>query len=103
MMILKACKEIKSKNIDFNVVFTITGAENAYAVKLKEYSKINDLNVVSVGMLRRQEVLEYYTKSVLLFPSIIETDALLLKKQNHRTVLFCIKVAILSGDINGLR
>ena len=92
MMILKACKELKSKNINFNVAFTITGAENAYAVKLKEYSKINDLNVVFVGMLPRQEVLEYYTKSVLLFPSIIETDALPLEEaKSSNSFIFASK------------
>lgn len=80
MMILRACKELKAKNINYNLVFTITGKENAHAVKLKKYSKNNDLNVVFIGMLPRQEVLNYYVKSVLLFPSIIETDALPLEE-----------------------
>lgn len=80
MIILKACKDLKTRNINCNIVFTISGEENIYAVKLKEYSKKYNLNVVFIGMIPRQEVLGYYAKSVLLFPSVIETDALPLEE-----------------------
>lgn len=92
MMILRACKELKAKNINYNVVFTITGEENAHAVKLKEYSKKYDLNVIFIGMIPRQEVLDYYVKSVLLFPSVIETDALPLEEaRSSNSFIFASK------------
>lgn len=77
MTILKACKYIQQNgHNDYEVVFTIKGSENAYAEELYKYSKDNQLNVKFNGSIPREQVFDMYTKSVLLFPSFIESFGL---------------------------
>lgn len=60
----------------FRVVFTLVGNENASIKKLYRKCQKLKLPVDFIGMIKRDEVLNYYTKSILLFPSYIETFGL---------------------------
>lgn len=74
MLILKACQKLKTVNIgNYKIYFTLTGLENSYAVALKNYVKEYNLPVEFIGTLERKDVFNIYSKSVLLFPSFIET------------------------------
>lgn len=61
------------KNIDINVVITIDGSENKYAKTIVDkYQHINTLKFI--GLIKREEVYEYYSKcDGLIFPSKLET------------------------------
>ncbi|WP_162848612.1 glycosyltransferase [Paenibacillus nanensis] len=76
-IIIDACKKLKEEEIlNFEVIFTISGRENKHASNLYSSVLENDIPVRFAGEISRDEVLEYFTKSILLFPSYIETVGL---------------------------
>jgi len=88
-IIVEACKKLVSKSIkDFKVIFTLMGNENPYILSLYNEVKKNNLPIEFVGRLSRDQVFELYTKSILLFPSYIETVGLpLLEAKLHRGII----------------
>ncbi len=88
-VVLEACKVLKNQGVtDYKVLFTFSGSENRFAGELVEVSRRHDLPVEFLGSLTRDEVFEYYARSVLLFPSYIETFGLpLLEAKIHRSVI----------------
>lgn len=76
-IILKALNLI-DKNLLRNceVVFTLKSNENNYSKKLYRYSIQNNLPVKYIGLINKEMVYQYYKKSVLIFPSLIETFGL---------------------------
>lgn len=57
----------------FKVIFTITGDENAAIKKLSKIVAHNKLPVCFIGNLSKKELIELYRKSILLYPSKIES------------------------------
>ncbi|QGQ48271.1 glycosyltransferase [Metabacillus sediminilitoris] len=86
-LIVNACKKLKDENItDFKVIFTLVGDENDHIIKLYREVKQHQLPIEFVGSLSREKVFDLYTKSILVFPSYIETFGLpLLEARMHRT------------------
>ena len=84
-VIIDACLKLKEEGIsNYKVVFTLRQNENEYIKEL--YTKImnNNLPIEFVGTLKCEEVFEMYSKSVLIFPSYIETVGLpLLEAKLH--------------------
>ncbi len=77
IVVLKACILLKKYNLKpYKIIFTLTGKENSYAKKLYDYCVKNDLPVKFVGDLSKEKVFCMYSKSILLFPSYIETFGL---------------------------
>lgn len=77
MLILKACVLLKQRGItDYKVIFTLTGHENTYSEKLFAYAKQEELNIVFMGAVSREDVFSLYSTSVLIFTSVIETFGL---------------------------
>lgn len=77
MTILKAMNYIKDLNeIKVEVIFTITGSENKLAKRLYDYAKNNELDIKFLGNMSRTEVFDMYTKSILVFPSYVESFGL---------------------------
>lgn len=72
-VILDACKLLNSDNAHFEIIFTISGKENELARKLREEAKQYNLPIEFRGTITRNEVLKLYSKTVLLFPSYVET------------------------------
>jgi glycosyltransferase involved in cell wall biosynthesis len=76
-VIIKASVILKEKNIeDYKILFTLNGKENKLASKLYKTVKKNNLNINFIGNLSKEDLFSYYEKSVLLFPSYIETFGL---------------------------
>lgn len=90
-VILDACLRLKREGYrDFKVLFTIKGNENKYAAKLLQLAKDKKLPIEFVGPLARHKVYDYYSKSVLIFPSHIETVGLpLVEAAQHNTPILC--------------
>ncbi|MFY3790517.1 glycosyltransferase [Ureibacillus sp. MALMAid1270] len=87
-VIVEACKKLKSENINFKVIFTLDGNENENIANLYQEVKKYQLPIEFVGNLQRDKVFEFYTKSILLFPSFIETFGLpLLEARLHRGLI----------------
>ena len=76
-VILQACKLLQDQGIEnYSVVFTLLGDENEKIKKLYIQTKEEHLNVKWIGRISRNKVFEYYQKSILVFPSYLETVGL---------------------------
>lgn len=76
-VIVNAAMLLKKQGItEFFIVFTLNGNENTAIKSIYNKSKSEGLNIRWVGPIPRQNVFEWYSKSVLLFPSYIETVGL---------------------------
>ena len=75
--LLKAIKYARDNGlVDYHVLFTIRAEENKYTRELYSYATSNNLNVEFGGPISREEVFDKYAKSVLLFPSYVESFGL---------------------------
>lgn len=102
-LIIDACKKIhqKYKN-NYQVIFTINGDENENAIDMKRDAEKYQLNIKFVGNLSRAEVFEQYSKSVLLFPSYIETFGLpLLEARLHHGIILAADTDFSKEVLNG--
>lgn len=90
-VILDACYRLKREGYwHFRVLFTIKGNENKYAAKILQLAKDKKLPVEFIGPIARHRVYDYYSKSVLIFPSHIETVGLpLVEAAQHNTPILC--------------
>ena len=88
-IIVESCKKLKKQAMnDYNVIFTLKGNENDSIATLYEEVKELDLPIKFVGGLPREDVFELYTKSILIFPSYIETFGLpMLEARLHKTII----------------
>lgn len=76
-IIIDACKQLSESGIkDYEVVFTLLGNENDSIARLKEEADKAQLPIKWIGTISREEVIKWYEKSILLFPSFIETIGL---------------------------
>lgn len=77
LTLLKAIKCAVDKGLkDYEVIFTLRKDENSYTESLYSYASDNGLNIKFIGKVPREKVFEFYTKSVLLFPSFVESFGL---------------------------
>lgn len=86
-LIVKACERLKKYGVsDYEVIFTLKGDENEHIASLYNIVKNNDLPIKFIGSLTKEEVFDFYTKSILIFPSYIESVGLpLLEAKKHET------------------
>lgn len=72
-VICEAAKLVLKEKENFKIVITVDGSENNYSQSiLKKYKDI--LNINFIGLIKREEVYEYYSKAdCLIFPSKLET------------------------------
>lgn len=76
-VILEACKILKKANItNYEVIFTLNGNENEGIARIKNEAEENDINIRWIGTIPREEVFKWYERSILIFPSYIETIGL---------------------------
>lgn len=76
-LIVMACKELKEKGLeDYRVLFTLDADEDRYTEDLYREVKEKSLPIDFIGRLSREKVFELYGKSVLIFPSFIESFGL---------------------------
>lgn len=76
-LILQACRLLKAEGIrDYSVEFTLTGEETPALSELKACAQREELPFCWLGVLSRQQVFDKYQRSILVFPSYIETVGL---------------------------
>lgn len=99
-IIVEACKILKEeKNNNFRVIFTLRGNENKHISKLYKETKENKLPIEFIGSISRDEVFDFYTKSVLLFPSYIETFGLPILEAKMHKGLILVSDSLFSREI----
>lgn len=86
-VIVEACKLLKDKGIsDYKVIFTLKGNENKHIQTLKQLVMDEKLPIEFIGSIDIEIVYEYYSKSILIFPSYIETFGLpMLEAKMHES------------------
>jgi glycosyltransferase involved in cell wall biosynthesis len=88
-VILDACRELKaSTKANYEIIFTLNGNENKHVAKLYRQVQEEKLPIRFEGSKTREEVFDLYTKSILLFPSYIETFGLpMLEAKMHNGII----------------
>ena len=86
-VIVSACEQLKKeKNDDFSVYFTLNGNETKHIKAIKNRITEQNLPIYFIGQLSREDVYNFYSRAVLIFPSYIETFGLpLLEAKKHKT------------------
>ena len=76
-IIIDACMKLKEQGInDYTIIFTLNGNENRYVVQLYKSVIEHELPIKFIGSLSRKEVFDYYSRSILIFPSYVESSPL---------------------------
>lgn len=90
MTVLKALNYAVENGLkDYEVIFTIKKDTNSYTQELYKYVQKHKLKVKFLGQIPREKVFDLYTKSVLLFPSFVESFGLpLLEGRLSGTYIF---------------
>ena len=92
-MIIEACKMLIDYRNRFEVYFTISGDENRNIKKIKKICDKYHLPVRFIGNLNKIDVTEFYSRSILVFPSKIETLGLpLLEAMNCKSNIICVNL-----------
>lgn len=77
MTILKALDYAQKAGFeDYEMIFTITDHENSYTQELRKFSSAHKLRVIFGGQISRKQVFEMYARSILIFPSYVESFGL---------------------------
>ncbi|NLA27302.1 MAG: glycosyltransferase family 4 protein, partial [Firmicutes bacterium] len=101
-LIIEACRELKHQGIEnYTVLFTLKGDENRHIGKLYKSVAANQLPVKFIGSLSRKEVFDYYSKSILIFPSYIESFALPLHEAMAHGAPILATKQLLSREVLG--
>lgn len=102
-IIVKACKTLSDRNKNnYEVVFTLDGNENKEVRKLREVVVKYNLPITFIGSIKIDKVYEYYSKSVLVFPSYIETFGLpMLEAKMHQTPVLASDCAFSHEILDG--
>ena len=92
-VIVDACLKLKEDGInDYKVIFTLNDDENKHIAELHNAIEKNQLPIEFVGSMERDEVFRLYSKSILIFPSFIETVGLpLIEAEMHNTPIIVVR------------
>lgn len=72
MVIINACRQLVEDGVkDFTILFTIKKGDNSYADEIIKLSK--GLPIKFIGNIPYEQIWEYYRKTILLYPSYLET------------------------------
>lgn len=101
--IVDACLKLQEAGIEnFRVIFTLKGDENGNVRQLDKKVKDHGLPIEFIGSISRQEVFDCYSKSVLVFPSYIETVGLpLFEAKRHRAPIIASDCAFSHEVLEG--
>lgn len=104
-LVVEACIELKKRGIEnYKVLFTLQGDENNMVSDLYEKSIKNKLPISFLGSLSREDVFAYYSKSVLLFPSYIESVGMpLIEAKAHETPILASDCAFSHEVLRGYK
>lgn len=102
-IIVEAVKKLKEENItNYRVLFTLKGNENDNVMKLYKVVKEYNLPIDFIGQINLEDVYCYYSKSILIFPSYIETFGLpMLEARMHGSPIIASDCAFSHEILDG--
>jgi len=102
-LIVDACIKLrKISNVPYRVIFTLSGNENENIMEIYRIVREENLPIEFLGSLTRAEVFEYYSSSILLFPSYIESSPLpLTEARIHNTPILVSDYAFSHEILDG--
>lgn len=102
-IIVEVAKLLKQKGINnFRVVFTLEGDENSDVKKMAYEVQDKNLPIEYIGKISIDEVYDYYSKSILIFPSYIETFGLpMLEAKMHGSPILASDCAFSHEILDG--
>lgn len=103
-IIIDACKLLAETERPYQVYLTVRGDENKKIAKLKEEVIAKSLNIKFIGQISREEVFQMYSKSVLLFPSYVESSPLpLTEAALHNSIIIASDCAFSREILEGYK
>lgn len=102
-IIVDACRKLKSLiDVKYDIIFTLNGDENKHIEELYRQVQEEQLPIRFEGTKSREEVFDLYTKSILLFPSYIETFGLpLLEARIHKGIIIAADLPFAHEILDG--
>lgn len=102
-IIIEVARKLKEQNItNYRVLFTLNGNENDNVKKLFKIVKKYNLPIDFIGHISLEKVYEYYSKTILIFPSYIETFGLpLLEARMHGAPILASNCAFSHEILDG--
>ena len=102
-IIVEAAKQLKQKGIDnYRVVLTLQGNENRNVQKMAHEVQEQNLPIEFIGKITMDEVYNYYSQSILIFPSYIETFGLpMLEAKMHSSPILASNCAFSHEILDG--
>lgn len=102
-IIVETARELVEEGISsFRIIFTLLGNENKHIRSLYKTVKDYNLPIDFVGTIGLEEVYNYYSKSILIFPSYIETFGLpLLESKLHHSPIIASDCAFSHEILDG--
>jgi len=102
-IIVEVAKLLKQKGINnYRVVLTLEGHENRAVKKMVHEVEAENLPIEFIGKITIDEVYEYYSKSILIFPSYIETFGLpMLEAKMHGSPILASDCAFSHEILDG--
>ncbi len=91
-VIVQAVRKLVNQGYNPRAYLTISGNENRYATKIKRMTINLKSNFSFLGRISREEVFHFYQKSVLVFPSYMESFTLPLLEAR------CLNVPIIASN-----
>lgn len=94
-IIVEATQTLVKANINnFKILFTLNGSENKRIKNIYKVIKNERLPIEFIGYIDLDKVYDYYSKSILIFPSYIETFGLpLLEAKLHNSPILASNCA----------
>jgi len=102
-IIVEACIKLrKVSSAPFKVIFTLSGNENDSIIEMYRIVSEMNLPIEFIGTISRVEVFCYYSSSILLFPSYVESSPLpLTEARIHNTPILASDYAFSHEILDG--
>ncbi|MGX6980149.1 glycosyltransferase [Vagococcus elongatus] len=75
-VIVEAARGLVAQGSQFKVIFTLKGNENSFVERLFNEAQKYRLPIQFADKMSREQVFGYYSKTILIFPSLLETVGL---------------------------
>lgn len=102
-VVVDAAILLKERGIrDYKIIFTLKGDENKHIIRLYKQVKENNIPIDFIGTITQEQVFDYYSQSILLFPSYVETVGLpMLEAKLHKTPVIASDCSFSHEILNG--
>jgi len=99
---LRACERLKYRRFQqYQVIWTVTGKENKEIQSIRAEAEKRQLPIQFLGPVPREKLFDLYSRSVLVFPSYIETIGLPLLEARSANAFILAADCLYARDLVG--